>query len=166
MSVMSSVGVGRLLTRTGRRRARIGVRGPVLLISSCVAFAGAFAIGRTTDGRGTAQAEAGSTLAIVTGGGVIPVRLESAPPIGIPAVARSRPSSQLTPPVASSPTVPPAPEVSVAPLAPAQPAPSISSAPAKQQPSPSTGSPTSGGGSQHSGGSSTKSGGGTFDSSG
>lgn len=158
---MSSVGVERFRNRAGRRRTSLGMRGAVIAIASCAAFAAAFAVGHATSDRGAAQAEASSTLAVVAGRGVIPVRLDSAPPIAVPVVAR--PSSQPTPP-APAPQAPATPEATLAPVSPAQPtapaAPAAPAAPVQQQPSPSAGPPSSGGGS------STKAGGGTFDSSG
>jgi uncharacterized membrane protein YgcG len=170
---MSTVGLERRWDRTARIRARIGLRGPLILLCAGLVFASFFAIGRATRAGGGAPAEGAASLSVASVRAPVPVRLQTATPIETtllppPPPRKAKPFSapsatvplQTTTPEASR-AVTPSPRVSE-PVAPAPaPAPVRESAPSRP-----SGSGSSGGGGHHSSSGSGSGGGGTFESSG
>ena len=167
---MSTVGIERRWDRTARIRARVGLRGPLILLSAGLVFAAFFAIGRATRASGGAHAEGAASVPVASVSAPVPVRLQTATPIETALLApppprprKAKPFSvpsasarlQTTTPEASR-AVTPAPRVSE----PVAPAPVHESAPSRP-----SGGGSSGGGGHHSS-SGSGSGGGTFESSG
>ena len=169
---MSTVGIDRRWDRTARIGARIGLRGPVVLVCAGLVFAGFFAIGRATRAGGGARVEGFTGLRAVSVSAPVPVRLQTATPVAAtlvrPPPPRPREAKPFATPGTSAPlqatapealrAVAPTPRISE-PVAPA-PAPVRESAPPQR-----SGGSSSGGGSHHSS-SGSGSGGGTFESSG
>ena len=171
---MSTVGIDRRWDRTVRIGARIGLRGPVILLCVGLVFASFFAIGRATRAGGGAHAEGPTSLPAAAVNAPVPVHLQTATPIETtlvpPPPPRPRKAKPFTAPGTSAPLQTTTPEASRAvaptprvsePVAPvAAPAPVRESAPSRQ-----SGGGSAGGGSHHSS-SGSGSGGGTFESSG
>jgi hypothetical protein len=177
---MNMVRVERRLIRAGRERARMDLRGLIVVALMCALFVSCFAVGRATSGEGSgggaSRGEAASSVVIAPAGAAIPIRLSSAPPMQLGPPATVRHSNQaasiraVAPPAQAVSTEALRPQASgtEAPQAlpsPSQPAAPIAPAPAPAQVPSSSGS---GGSSGFGGGHSKPSsgGGGSFESSG
>jgi len=167
---MSTVGIERRWDRTARIGARIGWRGPLIVLCAVFVFAIFFAIGRATRPDTSAHGEGPSALPVASVSAAVPAGLEIATPIETTLLPPAPPpprrkAKPFSAPPASARLATATPEASRAPApaprvsAPPPPAPVRETAP----PRPSSGG-SSGGGSGS--GSGSGSGGGTFESSG
>jgi uncharacterized membrane protein YgcG len=170
---MSTVGIERRWDRTARLGARIGLRGPLILLCAGLVFAAFFAIGRATRAGGT-QAEGAASLPVASVNAAVPVRLQTATPIETtllppppPRPSKARPFSVLVGSARLQTATPEASRaVTPAPRVPERVAPAPAPAPVREStPAPPSRGGSSGGGGHHSS-SGSGSGGGTFESSG
>src|SRR5205085_703050 len=83
VSGMSTIGIERRWDRTARIGARIGLRGPLILLCAGLVFAAFFAIGRATRAGGGTQTEAAAGLPAASVNAPVPVQLQAASPIEI-----------------------------------------------------------------------------------
>src|SRR5439155_16413826 len=110
VSGMSTVGIERRWDRTARIGARIGLRGPLILLCAGLVFAAFFAIGRATRAGGGTRAEAAASLPVAAVSAPVPVRLQTATPIETALLAppppRPRKAKPFSVPRASAPRRP------------------------------------------------------------
>src|ERR671935_935417 len=81
VSGMSTVGLERRWDRTARIGARIGLRGPLIVLCAALVFAAFFAIGRATRAGGGTHHEVPAGLSAASVSAPVPVRLQTATPI-------------------------------------------------------------------------------------
>jgi len=130
---MNTVGLERRWIRSSMLGARFGLRGPLVVLSTCLVFACSFAISRTLHVSAAARGEQPLSLPVASVSAAIPASLRGVPQIAStlqpPAPASAKPSQGSGAATSLAPSLPEAP-------APAATAPSPSSAPAPE-PAPS-----------------------------